>query len=50
MVAWDSASLKSLDDENEVHRVKKQAKEYASETSIHGIKYICQDGRPHYEG
>ena len=43
---WESESLKSLDDENELQGVKNQYKQYANETSIHGVKYTCESGRP----
>ena len=49
MGAWDNETMNSDDDKNEINRVRKQAKVYASETSIHGIKYISEDGRPQIE-
>ena len=33
------------DDENECLHVRKQGREYAEATSIHGIRYACEDGR-----
>ena len=33
------------DDEDEWANMKKQASEYASGTSLHGIKYVGEEGR-----
>ena len=42
--------LRSYSDEmNEVDRCKAQFKDYASQTTIHGIKYTCESGRNVYE-
>jgi bisphosphoglycerate-dependent phosphoglycerate mutase len=33
------------DDESECLHVRKQGREYAEATSIHGIRYACEEGR-----
>lgn len=47
---WSTAALSSLsDDVNEVQTLAQQFRDYAEGTSIHGIKYTCETGRPHVE-
>ena len=36
-------------DADETHIVRKQASEYASETSIHGLKYVGEKERTMFE-
>ena len=35
--------------EKDPHDISNSVKEYAEATSIHGIKYITEDGRHHFE-
>jgi hypothetical protein len=41
----DIREKEDSDDESECLHVRKQGREYAEATSIHGIRYACEEGR-----
>ena len=41
--------MKSSKDEDELGSMRSQWAEYAEATSLHGIKYMCEKGRPGFE-
>ena len=48
-MTFKSDRVDSSDDDDEVGTAREQWADYADGTSIHGIKYTCEKGRPGFE-